>query len=160
MNTPSVKPHIIGDSDKRSYKRILVIEDNQDMAESLRLLLELFGYEATVAYSGQAGVEAAEQYIPDVVICDIGLPGLDGYEVARRLRGNAVTAKACLIALTAYGGEEDRRRSREAGFEHHLVKPIFFDKLQEILHLPASPESIEWPGLNSTEEPSQIPRGV
>jgi CheY-like chemotaxis protein len=81
MSTPRVKSPISGNSDQRSHKiskRILIIEDNRDTAESLRLLLELFGYEATVAYSGPAGVEAAEQYLPDVVICDIGLQELDG----------------------------------------------------------------------------------
>ena len=104
--------------------RILVVEDNRDAADSLRLLLELYGYEATVAYTGPGGVKAAEQWQPDVVLCDIGLPRMDGYEVARRLRQNPSTAKARLIAVTGYGAEDDRRRSREVGFEAHLVKPV------------------------------------
>ena len=105
-------------------KRILVVEDNRDSADSLRLLLELSGHEVAVAYSGHDGVRAAEQYQPDVVLCDIGLPGLDGYGVARKLRDNPATATARLIAVTAYGHDEDRRRSHEAGFDLHVVKPV------------------------------------
>ena len=105
-------------------KRILVVEDNRDSADSLRLLLELSGHEVAVAYSGHDGVQAAEQYQPDVVLCDIGLPGLDGYGVARKLRDNPTTATARLIAVTAYGHDEDRRRSHEAGFDLHVVKPV------------------------------------
>jgi len=119
--------------------RILVVEDNRDTADSLRILLELNGYEVTVAYSGPDGVKAAEQRRPDVVLCDIGLPGLDGYGVARKLRDNPATAKARLIAVTAYGQEEDRRHSHEAGFEQHLVKPVDPDDLQRVLgpHCPS-----------------------
>jgi CheY-like chemotaxis protein len=115
------------------HLRILLAEDNRDTAHSLRLLLELYGHEVAVAYSGPDGVTAAERWRPDVVLCDIGLPGLDGYGVARRLRGNPATATARLIALTAYGGDEYRRRSREAGFEHHLVKPVDPDALFRVL---------------------------
>jgi CheY-like chemotaxis protein len=118
-------------------QRILVIEDNRDSADSLRLLLEFSGYEVSVAYSGHDGVQAAEQYQPDVVLCDIGLPGLDGYGVARKLRDNPATATARLIAVTAYGQDEDRRRSHEAGFEQHLVKPLDPDALQRVLNCPA-----------------------
>ena len=106
----------------------------------------------TVAYSGHEGVRAAEQCQPDVVLCDIGLPGLDGYGVARELRDNPTTAKARLIAVTAYGQDEDCRRSHEAGFEQHLVKPVDPDVLQRVLNgsavlsrtggfVPPSPES-------------------
>jgi len=118
--------------------RILVVEDNRDTADSLCLLLELYGYEVTVAYSGPDGVRAAEQYRPDVVLCDIGLPGLDGYGVARKLRDNPATAKARLIAVTAYGQDEDRRRSHEAGFEQHLVKPVDPNALLRVLNLATS----------------------
>jgi len=113
--------------------RVLVVEDNRDAADSLRLLLGLYGYEVAVAYSGHDGVQAAVQGRPDVVLCDIGLPGLDGYAVARRLRQNPSTAKARLIAVTAYGRDEDRRRSHEAGFERHLVKPVGPDDLRRAL---------------------------
>jgi CheY-like chemotaxis protein len=108
-------------SPRQAGQRILVVEDNRDSADSLRLLLRFFGHEVAVAYSGYDGVRAAELYRPDVVLCDIGLPGLDGYGVARKLRDNPATAKARLIAVTAYGRDEDRRRSHEAGFELHLA---------------------------------------
>jgi CheY-like chemotaxis protein len=81
--------------------RVLVVEDNRDSADSLRLLLGLYGYEVAVAYCGHDGVQAAQQHRPDVVLCDIGLPGLDGYGVARKLRGDPATAQARLIAVTA-----------------------------------------------------------
>jgi CheY-like chemotaxis protein len=110
-------------------------------ADSLRLLLECYGYEVAVAYSGHDGVRAAERCQPDVVLCDIGLPGLDGYGVARKLRGNRATATARLIAVTAYGQDEDRRRSHEAGFEQHLVKPVDPDALQRVLTFSGHPET-------------------
>jgi two-component system CheB/CheR fusion protein len=106
-----------------SHLRILVVEDNRDGADSLRLLLELLGHEVRVAYSGPEGVATAREFRPDVVLCDIGLPGLDGYGVARELRLNPTTARVRLLALTGYGQDEDLRRSREAGFDHHLIKP-------------------------------------
>jgi CheY-like chemotaxis protein len=102
---------------------VLVVEDHLDAAESLRILLEMTGYEVRVAHTGPDGLTAAETYRPDVVVCDIGLPGMDGYRVARALRENPATAAARLIALTGYGQEEDRRRAREAGFDEHLTKP-------------------------------------
>jgi CheY-like chemotaxis protein len=134
-------------------QRILVVEDNRDSADSLRLLLTLYGHEVAVAYSGHDGVRAAEQCPPDVVLCDIGLPGLDGYGVARQLRDNPATAQARLIAVTAYGQDEDRRRSHEAGFEQHLVKPVDLDELRRALHCPGRPEATEWLGDTLTREP-------
>jgi PAS domain S-box-containing protein len=113
--------------------RILVVEDSKDAAESLRLLLELLGHEVRVAYTGPQGVAAAKVWRPDIVLCDIGLPGLDGYGVARELRLNPTTARARLLALTGYGQDEDRRRSREAGFDYHLVKPADPEELQRLL---------------------------
>jgi PAS domain S-box-containing protein len=113
--------------------RILVVEDNQDAADSLRLLLELFGYDVAVAYSGPAGVKAAEDWQPDVVLCDIGLPGMNGYEVAGALRRNPATANARMIAVTGYGSDEDRRRSEAAGFDAHLTKPADPAAIQELL---------------------------
>jgi CheY-like chemotaxis protein/two-component sensor histidine kinase len=114
-------------------RRILVVEDSKDAAEALRVLLELRGHEVRVAHTGPQGVAAAKEWRPDVVLCDIGLPGLDGYGVARALRLNPATARARLLALTGYGQEEDRRRSREAGFDHHLVKPADPEELQGLL---------------------------
>ncbi len=103
--------------------RVLVVEDNRDSADSLRMLIDLLGHEVDVAYTGPDGVRAAGERPPQVVICDIGLPGLDGYGVAAALRRNPATAASKLIALTGYGQEEDRRRAREAGFDEHLTKP-------------------------------------
>jgi CheY-like chemotaxis protein len=113
--------------------RILVVEDNRDAADTLRFLLELYGCEVAVAYSGPDGVQAAERWQPDVVLCDIGLPELDGYGVASQLRHNPSTSKARLIALTGYGSDDDKRRSREVGFDAHLVKPVDPDVLQGVL---------------------------
>jgi CheY-like chemotaxis protein len=126
--------HEIQNSSNNRRQRILVIEDNRDSAETLCLLLQCCGYEADAVYSGPDGVKEAEQYQPDVVICDIGLPGLNGYEVARKLRANPATAKIRLVALTAYNEAEHRRRSYEAGFEHHFVKPVNPDALQRVLN--------------------------
>lgn len=117
--------------------RILLIEDNQDAAETLHDLLELSGHTVEIAFSGPAGVKVAEQFHPDVVLCDIGLPGMDGYEVARLLRGNPETAGTRLIAVTGYGQDEDRARAREAGFDLHLTKPVEPSHLERILREPA-----------------------
>jgi signal transduction histidine kinase len=113
--------------------RVLVIEDHQDAANCLRLLLELLGHQVQVAYTGPDGVQAAKEWQPDIVVCDIGLPGLDGYGVARELRRNPDTAQVRLLALTGYGTEEDRRRSYQAGFDLHLVKPVDPHELLKVL---------------------------
>ena len=104
--------------------RVLVVEDNRDSAESLRQLLYHYGYEVAVAYTGQEGLRAAKRMRPDVVLCDIGLPDSNGFVVAAALREDPQTCEARLIAVTAYGQDEDRRRAREAGFDLHLVKPV------------------------------------
>ena len=104
--------------------RVLVVEDNQDSAESLRQLLYLSGYEVAVAYTGQDGLRVAKHLKPEVVLCDIGLPDTNGFVVASALRDDPQTCAARLIAVTAYGRDEDRRRAREAGFDLHLVKPV------------------------------------
>ena len=90
-------------------------------------------YDVTVAYTGPAGVETAKEWKPDIVLCYIGLPGLDGYGIARELRGNPATCHARLIAITGYGGDEDRLRTREAGFDAHLVKPADPAAIHELL---------------------------
>jgi CheY-like chemotaxis protein len=108
----------------RGRVRVLIIEDNRATAESLRRLIELFGYDVKVAYTGPEGVQAARDWTPDFVLCDIGLPGMDGYEVATTLRQDLATANARLVAITAYGSDDARKRSQEVGFEHHFVKPV------------------------------------
>ena len=117
--------------------RVLVVEDNHDSAQSLKKLLELCGYSVTVAYSSREGLEAAKRTRPDIVLCDIGLPDSDGYVLATALRTNPVTARARLIAVTAYGSEHDKKRSREAGFQLHLVKPVKPENLLRELDQPA-----------------------
>jgi signal transduction histidine kinase len=117
----------------REQLRILVVEDHPDSAESLRLFLELLGHKVQVAHTGPEGVKAAGQWKPEVVLCDIGLPGLDGYGVARALRRDPATAGARLVAVTGYGQEEDRRRAFEAGFDHHLTKPVGPEQLEPLL---------------------------
>jgi CheY-like chemotaxis protein len=99
----------------------------------LRHLLEILGYEVAVAYTGPEGVQRALEWGPDVVLSDLGLPGLDGFGVAAALRRNPRTAQVRLIAVTAYGSPEDRRRSREAGFDEHLVKPVDLAQLRSLL---------------------------
>jgi PAS domain S-box-containing protein len=113
--------------------RILVIEDNRDTADSLQELLTLIGHQVEVAYAGPAGLELASRFRPDVVLCDIGLPGLDGFEVARALRRDPAARDAYLVAQSGYGQEEDRRRARAAGFDLHLRKPVGLAELQRIL---------------------------
>jgi CheY-like chemotaxis protein/two-component sensor histidine kinase len=113
--------------------RILVIEDNRDAAVSLQTLLSLLGHQVSVAFSGPEGVGAATRLRPDLVISDIGLPGLDGWGVAQALRQNAATASVKLVALTGYGRDEDRRHAAEVGFDAFLTKPADPDVLQEVL---------------------------
>jgi PAS domain S-box-containing protein len=113
--------------------RVLLIEDHADAAESLRVILEMAGHQATVAHTGAEGIETARRIRPDVILCDLGLPGIDGYQVGRTIHGDAAVADACLIAVSGYGQEEDRRRSQEAGFAYHLTKPIDPDELLGLL---------------------------
>jgi CheY-like chemotaxis protein len=112
---------------------VLVVEDNRDAADSLRMFLELAGAQVAVAYTGPEGLQMARQFGPDVVLCDIGLPGLSGYEVARCLRQDPATAGVHLVAVSGYGQPEDREKSRRAGFDAHLVKPVEPGELQRRL---------------------------
>jgi CheY-like chemotaxis protein len=113
-------------------RRVLIVEDNKDAAMSLSVLLQLMGHDVRVAYSGPEAVELAAEWVPEITISDIGLPGFDGFEVARQLRGRFGRAPL-LVALTGYGRDEDRRQSHEAGFDHHLVKPADPAELQRML---------------------------
>jgi CheY-like chemotaxis protein len=112
---------------------VLLIEDNIDAALSLRVLLELDGHEVRLAHSGPEGAEAARQWRPQVVLCDLGLPGMSGYEVARALRADEATASARLIALSGYGEEEGQREALAAGFDRALAKPVEPGALRRLL---------------------------
>lgn len=114
-------------------RSVLVIEDNIDAAESLVALLELLGHRAEWADLGAAGVARAEVLQPDLVLVDVGLPDIDGHEVARRLRAQAPTQRMRLVALTGYGTPDDRARALAAGFDDHLVKPIALAALEALL---------------------------
>ncbi len=119
--------------------RVLVVEDNIDAAESLATLLRLWGHDVRVVHDGLDAVDAARSYLPEVVLLDIGLPGLDGYQVAERLRGEAGLENTLLVAMTGYGQPEDRRRSAEAGIHHHFVKPVEPFVLRNLLAEVAAP---------------------
>jgi CheY-like chemotaxis protein len=122
-NTPTLEPRL----------RVLVVEDNDDIARSLAMLLELWGHDAEIVDRAEAALEAVRTRRPAVVLMDIGLPGMNGYEVAKMLRRQEGCDKLMLVAMTGYGEEEDRRRAQEAGFDRHLVKPVDPDVLQELL---------------------------
>ncbi len=110
------------------------MEDNQDAAHSLQTLLSFLGHEVEVAFDGDSGLAAARRLQPQIVVSDLGLPGeIDGYAIARTLRGDPAFANVHLIALSGYGQEDNRRRSREAGFDQHLVKPVDLERLTAAL---------------------------
>ena len=113
--------------------RVLVVDDNVSSAETLALLIGLSGHQARVAHTGFAALEAVESQRPDIVLLDIGLPGMDGYEVARRLRQGDGNGEILLVAVTGYAQDDDRRKATAAGFNHHLVKPLNLEQLEAIL---------------------------
>jgi CheY-like chemotaxis protein len=121
--------------------RVLLVDDNVDGAQSLAMLLRLWGHEVAVAHDGAAALPVAAAQRPQIALLDIGLPGMDGYELARRLRAQPGLGQTALVALTGWDQEEDRRRSQEAGFAHHLVKPVDLAALQELLAAAQSEES-------------------
>jgi CheY-like chemotaxis protein len=117
----------------RGRARVLIVEDNHDAADSLMMLLELRGHRVRVAYDGVAGIESARANAPDVMLVDLGLPGIDGYEVARQVRRDPDLEQVVLVALTGYGREQDKQQSLAAGFHYHLVKPISPDTLHALV---------------------------
>jgi signal transduction histidine kinase/CheY-like chemotaxis protein len=121
---------------RASPQRVLVVDDNRDAAESLALMLRLDGHEVRVAHDGPAALEAAHAFGPEVVLLDIGLPRMSGHEVAARLLQQPHGGRRLLVAMTGYGQDEDRRRSRDAGFDHHLVKPVDPQTLRDLLACP------------------------
>lgn len=120
--------------------RILVVDDNPDSGQTLGLLLSSAGYEVRSAPDGESAVRLSEKLRPDVVIMDVGLPGIDGYEAARRIRAKIGASKALtIIALSGWGNDDDRRRSTEAGMDHHLTKPVRIEELIRLLKPPQRP---------------------
>jgi signal transduction histidine kinase/ActR/RegA family two-component response regulator len=117
-----------------SRRRVLVVDDNHDAADSLASLLELLGAETDVVYSGPDAIERMATYRPSVILLDLGMPGMDGHEVARRIRRRPEYRDVTLIAMTGWGQEQDRRRTRAAGFDHHLTKPADVDVLGSLLY--------------------------
>ncbi len=116
----------------RDARRILVVDDNADAADSLGMLLEVRGDNVRIAYDGLEALDAEADFRPEVVLLDIGMPKLSGYDVARRIRearGNAVL----IVAITGWGQEDDRQRARDAGFNHHFTKPVDFDVLLDLI---------------------------
>jgi two-component system CheB/CheR fusion protein len=113
---------------------VLIIEDNIDAADSLRAVLEISAHEVEVAHRGPEGLAKARQFQPEIVLCDIGLPGMDGYEVARAFRADETLKDIFLVALSGYALPEDLQRAREAGFARHLAKPPSIEKIQALLN--------------------------
>lgn len=113
---------------------MLVVDDNSDAAEAMSELIQELGHDTRTALDGPSTVRVAEEWNPDIIFLDIGLPGMDGYEVARVLRERH--SRARLVALTGYGQESDRKRSEQAGFSDHLVKPPPLDRIESILSAP------------------------
>ena len=114
-------------------RRILVVDDNVDGAETIAMLLMLFGHTVETVHTGPAALEAAQTFQPSVMFLDIDLPGMSGYEVAQQLRSDATMNGLVLIALTGWGSEDDRRRAQNIGFDHHLTKPVEIEKLHSLL---------------------------
>jgi CheY-like chemotaxis protein len=117
----------------RAALRVLVVEDNVDSAEMLNFMLQLGGHETRMAHDGSTALDIARTFQPDVILCDIGLPRISGYDVAAGLRRQPEFQRTVLIALTGYGQDEDRRRAEDAGFNYHLTKPVEPEALAALL---------------------------
>jgi len=113
--------------------KILVVDDNPDSALSMAMMLSMMGHETRTAHDGEAAVTSAEEFRPQVVLLDIGLPKLNGYEVAQRIRGQEWGTSMFLVAITGWGQDEDRRRSEDVGMNLHMVKPVEPDALDRVL---------------------------
>jgi CheY-like chemotaxis protein len=129
----STSPHLPSPESHISQRRILIADDNQDAAQSLAMLLELEGFEVTIAHDGAHALAVFETEQPRFALLDIGMPKIDGYEVARRIRRHARGSAVVLIAVTGWGQATDKARARAAGFDHHLTKPIELEQLSALL---------------------------
>jgi CheY-like chemotaxis protein len=121
-----------GAADAKAARRVLVVDDNHDSADTMAELVRIWGYDVRTAHDGPAALDCARGFRPHVVLLDVGLPGMDGYELARRLRAEGL-AGDLLVSVTGYGQDEDRRKAQEAGFDHHLTKPVDPDTLLRVV---------------------------
>jgi len=136
---PARRPRPLAAATGQVRRRVLVVEDDRDSREMLRLILEFEGHEVHEAEDGPGGIEVAITRRPDVTVVDVGLPGMDGFEVARRIRSAPSGRDLLLVALTGHAQPEDRLRSQEAGFDIHLTKPMTREKVDELLRLVGGP---------------------
>jgi CheY-like chemotaxis protein len=132
-----VKSELTGDvavpTDPSRRIRVLIVDDNRDAADSLRMLLEASGQDARAVYDGVSALEIAESFRPEIVLLDIGMPSMDGYQVVRELRAKALVPQPLIAALTGWGQDSDRKRTHEAGFDHHFTKPVAAEELMAFL---------------------------
>ena len=130
---PPTAPASPAPAAREAPRRILIVDDDEDSTRSMAILQRRRGHETRTAFTGPDAVAAAVEFLPEVVLLDIGLPGMDGYEVARRLRAMPALAGIFLVAMSGYGSDEDRAQAKLAGFDEHLVKPVDHDLLREWL---------------------------
>ena len=126
-------PDEISTGDKSHSYRILVVDDDKNCAQTAMWLLEMLGHIAQMAMDGRTAIELAKSFHPDVVLCDIGMPGMNGYVICKAMRKEPVLQNTLFVAQTGWGQKEHRERSKEAGFDYHLVKPIDIEMLKNIL---------------------------
>jgi CheY-like chemotaxis protein len=115
------------------HLRVLVADDNRDSADSFAMFLQISGHEVRTAYAGDEALAIAAEFSPQVALVDIGMPEVNGYEVARRIRAAEWGKDVILVAITGWGQDEDKRQAEAAGFDHHLVKPVDLDRLQQLI---------------------------
>ncbi len=115
-------------------RRILIVDDNRDSVETMATLIRLSGHEIEMAHDGETALEKAKSFKPEIILLDVGLPDMHGYEVAERLRAIPENKSLVIVALTGYGNEEDRRRAMDAGFDYHFVKPVDFTALESLIN--------------------------
>jgi CheY-like chemotaxis protein len=130
---PVTSPEGVPPEEAIRKARILVVDDNVDTARGMARLLKLIGHDVAVAHDGPKAIEVAREYNPEFILLDIGLPGMSGYEVAAKLRREECCLDAVIVAVSGYGQDEDRRRSKASGFDHHLTKPLDHEALMSLL---------------------------
>ncbi len=118
-------------------RRALVVDDNADAADTFAMMLGLSGHETRMAYGGLEALTLARDFRPDVIFLDLGMPGMSGLEVARKMRADPALAHVLLVAVTGWGADEDRKKSKEAGFDIHLTKPVKFESIEEVMKTPS-----------------------